>query len=80
MRGSEHNDQILNIDGQTATNHAGGINGGISNGNEILFRVAVKPTSSIGSAQESINLKDEKSFNFKSTEGMMPALHSVYRW
>lgn len=65
MRGSEHNDQILNIDGQTATNHAGGINGGISNGNEILFRVAVKPTSSIGSAQESINLKDEQIVQFQ---------------
>ncbi|MEA3461611.1 MAG: chorismate synthase, partial [Bacteroidota bacterium] len=46
MTGSEHNDSIISIDGSTETNHAGGINGGISNGNEITFRVVVKPTSS----------------------------------
>ena len=48
MKGSEHNDPILNAKGKTATNNAGGINGGITNGNEIIFRVAVKPTSSTG--------------------------------
>ena len=46
MKGSEHNDAMINEDGITKTNHAGGINGGISNGNELFFRVAVKPTSS----------------------------------
>ena len=65
MRGSDHNDQILTRDGATLTNHAGGINGGISNGNEIIFRVAVKPTSSIGSMQESINLQEDQLVAFQ---------------
>lgn len=56
MTGSEHNDNILNKEGRTETNHAGGINGGISNGNEIIFRVAVKPTSSTHQTQRTINL------------------------
>jgi len=57
MRGSEHNDTLISVEGQTATNHAGGINGGISNGNEILFRVVVKPTSSIARMQQTMNIK-----------------------
>ena len=57
MHGSEHNDAILDASGKTKTNNAGGINGGITNGNELLFRVAVKPTSSIGKTQNSINLE-----------------------
>ncbi|MBW2701287.1 MAG: chorismate synthase [Deltaproteobacteria bacterium] len=56
MRGSVCNDPILDIDGRTATNHAGGINGGITNGNDLFFRVAVKPTPSIPQAQQTINL------------------------
>ena len=56
MWGSEHNDPIIDINGKTARNAAGGINGGITNGNPLLFRVAVKPTSSISLPQESINL------------------------
>jgi chorismate synthase len=60
MKGSEHNDNILSIDGKTETNHAGGINGGISNGNELVFRVAVKPTSSTGKAQNTLNLETGK--------------------
>lgn len=55
MRGSTHNDNFISVDGQTETNHAGGINGGITNGNEILFRVAVKPTSSTHKAQKTMN-------------------------
>lgn len=57
MRGSEHNDNIISKDGTTETNYAGGINGGISNGNEICFRVAVKPTSSTHQTQRSINMQ-----------------------
>lgn len=60
MKGSEHNDTIIDSSGTTKTNHAGGINGGISNGNEVVFNVAVKPTSSISQVQETINLKDNK--------------------
>lgn len=55
MKGSEHNDSIINAAGATATNHAGGINGGISNGNDITFRVAVKPTSSTPQSQQTWN-------------------------
>ncbi|HNR41581.1 MAG TPA: chorismate synthase [Bacteroidales bacterium] len=51
MKGSVHNDPIIDGTGRTLTNNAGGINGGITNGNEILFRVAVKPTSSTGAEQ-----------------------------
>jgi len=57
MKGSEHNDAIISPDGTTSTNHAGGINGGITNGNAVIFRVAVKPTSSIGLPQQTINLE-----------------------
>lgn len=56
MRGSAHNDLIASAEGQTVTNHAGGINGGITNGNDLVFRIAVKPTSSIGLTQETVNL------------------------
>ncbi len=56
MMGSTHNDNILSMDGITETNHAGGINGGISNGNELVFRVAIKPTSSTAKPQETINM------------------------
>jgi chorismate synthase len=57
MRGSECNDPILDAAGATATNHAGGINGGITNGNDLVFRAAVKPTSSIGRQQRTVNLR-----------------------
>ncbi|MCG8697857.1 MAG: chorismate synthase [Bacteroidales bacterium] len=60
MTGSQHNDEIVNTDGTTRTNHAGGINGGISNGNDLVFRLAVKPTSSISLKQETINLETGK--------------------
>jgi chorismate synthase len=57
MRGSAVNDLLEAADGRTGSNHAGGINGGISNGNELLFRVAVKPTSSIRAPQRTLDLE-----------------------
>ena len=55
MRGSEHNDPIADASGHTATNHAGGVVGGITNGNPIVFRVAMKPTASIAAPQQTLN-------------------------
>jgi len=57
MRGSQHNDNFISVDGKTETNHAGGINGGITNGNPVVFRVAVKPTSSIAKPQRTMNMR-----------------------
>lgn len=54
-RGSENNDLIINAQGTTSTNHAGGIVGGITGGNEIVMRVAVKPTASISREQQTYN-------------------------
>lgn len=54
MKGSEHNDPI-GEDGRPAKNGAGGVNGGITNGAPISFRVAFKPTSSIPKAQQTFN-------------------------
>lgn len=57
MRGSQHNDAIVNEAGKihTTTNHSGGIQGGISNGEDIYFRVAFKPVATIMQDQESVN-------------------------
>jgi chorismate synthase len=60
MKGSEHNDPFININGVTSTNNAGGINGGITNGNDIIFRVVVKPTSSTGVDQTTFNFSEGK--------------------
>ncbi len=60
MKGSQHNDRIVDRDGTTGTNHAGGVNGGISNGNNIVFRVAVKPTSSTLQVQHTMNMATGK--------------------
>lgn len=59
--GSENNDslEILNDKVRTKTNHAGGIVGGISNGEDIVLRIALKPTSSIGKEQSTINQSGE---------------------
>lgn len=58
MLGSEHNDEMSAAG--YLTNHSGGILGGISTGQEIIFRVAVKPTSSISAAQKTINVNGEE--------------------
>jgi len=65
MTGIEHNDLIINVEGKTKTNNASGINGGITNGNNIVFRIAVKPTSSIFKAQETFNFETNKIGNLQ---------------
>jgi chorismate synthase len=61
MRGSVHNDPFVSADGKTAKNGAGGINGGISNGNEIVLRVAMKPASTIAAPQETLDFSTRTS-------------------
>lgn len=60
MKGSECNDVFINSDGKTLTNNCGGINGGITNGNDIVFRTAVKPTSSIFKSQNTYSFAENK--------------------
>jgi chorismate synthase len=60
MVGSKHNDLILNENGTTQTNYSAGINGGITNGNDIVFRLAIKPTSSIGKTQLTYNFETHR--------------------
>ncbi len=57
MRGSECNDNFMNKQGKTASNHSGGINGGITNGNELVYRAAVRPTPSIPKPQTTVNIR-----------------------
>ncbi len=62
MTGREHNDPFVpGPDGRprTTTNHSGGIQGGISNGEDILIRVAFKPTATISSAQQTVTTDNE---------------------
>lgn len=76
MFGSEHNDAIENAEGITVTNHAGGIVGGISNGNELAFRIAIKPTSSTPKEQFSFNwdTQQKESFSIKGRHDLCIAL------
>ncbi len=60
MRGSSHNDPIVDDTGKTVSNNAGGISGGLTNGNELVFRIAVKPTSSISVKQNTYSIKTGK--------------------
>ena len=62
MRGSEANDPLILQDGKvkTATNHNGGINGGITNGMPLIFRCAVKPTPSIRKEQRTVDMGENK--------------------
>lgn len=64
MFGVTHNDAIIDASGKTKTNHAGGIVGGITNGNELVFRIAVKPTASTPKEQESLNWETNQIENF----------------
>jgi len=76
MFGSEHNDQIEDKTGKTVTNHAGGVVGGISNGNELVFRIAIKPTSSTPKEQETYNRETGKmeTFSVKGRHDLCIAL------
>jgi chorismate synthase len=76
MFGSVHNDAIVDGNGHTSTNHAGGVVGGITNGNELIFRVVVKPTSSTPKEQSSWNWETEKveSFSVKGRHDLCIAL------
>ena len=76
MLGSEHNDAIQNKDGRTLTNNAGGISGGITNGNDIVFRIAVKPTSSTPKPQQTFNKATEEveTFSVKGRHDLCIAL------
>ncbi len=59
-KGSEYNDALADLTGRTYTNNAGGIVGGISNGNPILIETTFRPTGSISKPQETLNLKTGK--------------------
>jgi chorismate synthase len=76
MFGSDHNDAIIDDDGKTKTNNAGGIVGGISNGNDIVFRIVVKPTSSTPKEQETWNweTKQVEKFSVKGRHDLCIAL------
>jgi chorismate synthase len=62
MRGSEHNDPFEMRDGKirTTTNNSGGMQGGISNGEDIIFRVAFKPTATIAREQKTVTASQEE--------------------
>ena len=76
MFGSKHNDWIENADGTTTTNHSGGIVGGITNGNELLFRIAIKPTSSTPKEQQTLNIEtgEVEAFSVKGRHDLCIAL------
>ncbi|MEI6946561.1 chorismate synthase [Paraflavisolibacter sp. H34] len=76
MFGVDHNDAIVDATGKTETNHAGGVVGGISNGNDLVFRVAIKPTSSTPKEQQSLNWEtgEVESFSIKGRHDLCIAL------
>jgi chorismate synthase len=78
MFGSEHNDSIVDATGKTATNHAGGIVGGITNGNDLIFRIAIKPTSSTPKTQTSLNwtTQQQEEFSVKGRHDLCVALRA----
>jgi len=78
MFGAEHNDAIEDAAGKTRTNHAGGIVGGITNGNELVFRIAIKPTASTPKQQNSLNWDTGKveDFSIKGRHDLCVALRA----
>ena len=65
MKGSEYNDRIISSTGQTEENNAGGITGGITNGNDLLLTIALRPSASIKKAQKAFHLVTEKEIDFQ---------------
>lgn len=78
MFGLQHNDAIENASGKTTTNHAGGIVGGISNGNQLVFRLAIKPTASTPKEQQSLNWEtgNVENFSIKGRHDLCVALRA----
>lgn len=78
MFGSEHNDAIENREGKTRTNHAGGIVGGITNGNDLVFRIVLKPTASTPKEQTSLNWETGivETFSVKGRHDLSVALRA----
>jgi chorismate synthase len=76
MFGVEHNDSIIDANGRTETNNAGGIVGGITNGNDLVFRIVVKPTSSTPKEQETLNWETNsvETFSVKGRHDLCIAL------
>jgi chorismate synthase len=76
MFGLEHNDAIEDMQGKTRTNHAGGIVGGITNGNDLVFRIAIKPTSSTPREQNTLNWEtgEMETFSVKGRHDLCIAL------
>ena len=76
MFGSQHNDAIENKTGKTFTNHAGGIVGGITNSNDLVFRIAIKPTSSTPLEQQTLNIETNmvEGFSVKGRHDLCIAL------
>ena len=76
--GSQHNDAIEDMTGRTRTNHAGGVVGGITNGNELVFRIAIKPTSSTPKEQLTLNWETEQleKFSVKGRHDLCVALRA----
>lgn len=76
MFGVDHNDPILDASGKTSTNHAGGIVGGITNGNELVYRIVIKPTSSTPKEQTTLNWETNQleTFSVKGRHDLCIAL------
>ena len=60
LLGSEYNDPIIDENGKTLTNNNGGVNGGVSNGNDLIINVFVKPTPSIYKTQQTFNFNENR--------------------